>query len=212
MKNITNILILLVLFSLTGCAMLEHRDFEAEMDPFRMDDPMFLPNRDFAVVPGDDGRYYRNETEIRGRTPATRRMLEKERFDNSLKREVVSLENKLDDAGYQEYLKIRNKLGSDSEKIYYLGLTPREKREYLSIRKIQAPKYYTVRESQMATYQKEVVMGMGKTDVLRSWGEPDRKDYSGDPRYQNERWAYSRNGRTKYIYFEGGLVGGWTEQ
>ena len=212
MKRISNLLILFFLLALTSCAMYEHRDFEAQMDPMRVDDPMFMPGSDFAVVPGDEGRYYRSSSEIRGRTPATKRLMEKERYANSLKRELVGLENKIDDAEYQEYLKIRDRLGSDSEKIYFLGLTPRQRQEYLAIRRIEAPKYYTVRESAMASFQSEIIMGMGKNDVLRSWGEPDRKDYAGDPRYQNERWAYSRNGKVKYIYFEGGFVGGWTEQ
>lgn len=213
MKNFSNIMILLGSLLATSCAMMEHRDFENQMNPYRMDDdPLFMPNKDFTVVPGDTGRFYRNSKEISNRTPATARMKEKDLYNNSIKRELVGLENQMNDAQYQEYIRIRNSLGSDSEKIYYLRLPAKDKREYLALRRIEVPQYYTVRESRMATYNSEVIMGMGKKDVLRSWGQPDKKDVSGDPRYQNERWAYSRHGKVKYIYFEGGQVGGWTEQ
>lgn len=213
MKYITNILILLISIAASSCAMMEHRDFEAQMDPYQANnDPLFLPNRDFAVVPGDSGRYFRNNNEINERTPATAQMREKDLYNNSIRRELVGLENKMDDATYQEYIKVRDKLGSNSEKIYFLRLSSHEKREYLQLRRIKVPQYYTVRESRIASYSKQVIMGMGKKDVLRSLGQPDKKDYSGDPRFQNERWAYSRNGTVKYIYFEGGQVGGWTEQ
>lgn len=213
MKMTINLLILLISLIVSSCAMMEHRDFEGQMDPYRADnDPLFIPNRDFAVVPGDTGRFYRSNQEINERTPATARMKEQDLYKSSIKRELRGLENQISDAEYQYYLRIRNSLGSDSEKIYYLRLSQAEKKEYLALRRIEVPRYYSVRESKIASFQKEIVMGMGKSDVLRSWGQPDKKDYSGDPRYQNERWAYSRNGTVKYIYFEGGHVGGWTEQ
>ena len=39
----------------TSCAMLDRRDFYEQMDT-RFDQPMFMPEQDFAVVPGDTGR------------------------------------------------------------------------------------------------------------------------------------------------------------
>lgn len=194
--------------------MLEHRDFAREMDPLRVDDPMFIPNHDFAVVPGDDGRYYRNHDEINSRTPASNRMQVQSLYTQSLKRELQKLEAQLDDEQYQNYTKIRNELGDDSEKIYYLRLKQSQKSEYLAIRNIEAPHYYnyTDQETKMAHWGREIVLGMSKNQVIQSWGRPDRKDFSGDSRYQNERWAYSQNGTVRYIYFQGGKVGGWTEQ
>lgn len=210
MIRLTNLLILLLLLS--GCAMLDNRDFAEQMDPMRVDDPLFVPNQHFSVVTGDDGRYYRDDSQIKGRTPATQRGQQEDLYTNSIKRELRGLESKMNDAEYQEYLRIRDQLGSDSEKIYYLRLRNSEKQEYLGIKRIETPRYYTVRESKLATFGREIVLGMNKNDVLSSWGHPDRKDVSGDPRYQNERWAYSRNGVVKYIYFQGGHVGGWTQQ
>jgi hypothetical protein len=50
---------------------------------------------------------------------------------------------------------------------------------------------------------------MSKTQVLQSWGEPARVDIAGNPSNENERWLYSMNGASKYIYFEAGEVQGW---
>ena len=44
---------------------------------------------------------------------------------------------------------------------------------------------------------------------MQNWGRPDRMDVAGDPKFQNERWAYQRDGVTNYIYFENGRVEGW---
>ncbi len=81
----------------------------------------------------------------------------------------------------------------------------------MGLRGIENSKYYTVRETQLAAHNSEIVMGMNKSSVISSWGEPMQRDFAGDPRYQNERWAYRKGGKTKFIYFEGGKVGGWAD-
>lgn len=216
MKRKLNVLKLLTLslmiIGLSSCAFLERRDFESEMSEFRMDDPMFTPNQDFAVVPGDEGRYYRSDSVINSRTPATAKTQENRLYNSSLARELRSLESRMDETEYNEYLKYRTKLGNDSEKIYYLHLSERDRGEYLQSRKIETPQFYTVNETNMAALSREIVLGMPKTDVLRSWGQPIQRDYAGDPRYQNERWAYRRNGALSYVYFNGGVVEGWQDQ
>ena len=53
------------------------------------------------------------------------------------------------------------------------------------------------------------VTGMSKSDVMNNWGEPRRVEIAGNPSFENERWLYSVNGATKYIYFESGRVQGW---
>ena len=58
----------------------------------------------------------------------------------------------------------------------------------------------------------DVTLGMRKDDVMRNWGRPDRMDVAGDPRLENERWAYRREGYTSYIYFESGRVEGWNRR
>jgi hypothetical protein len=210
MKNY--LIFCLILVNSVGCAFLDRRDFYAQMDPMYDNDPLFVPNRDFQVVPGDSGRYYRGEDDILGRTPATAQMSKQDRYQRSLAQEVVRLENRLNDAEFQEYTKYRDKLGTDSERIYYLGLSSEQKREYLELRNIETPRYYSIADTYNKSSPREIMMGMRKSEVLQSWGEPVRREQSGDPRLQNERWAYRRHGRMKYIYFEDGVVGGWTEQ
>jgi outer membrane protein assembly factor BamE (lipoprotein component of BamABCDE complex) len=55
----------------------------------------------------------------------------------------------------------------------------------------------------------ELFVGMKKDDVVRNWGRPARIEVAGDPSYQNERWAFYFNGKTKNVYFENGKVQGW---
>lgn len=214
MKKLFNLPKLLGLITLTimlsSCAFLEHRDFESEMSDFRMDDPMFIPNQDFAVVPGDSGMYHRSDDIISSRTPATAESRDRQIYNESLRRELRGLENRLTDSEYSDYIKYRNQIGGESERIYFLRLSKSERIDYLSSRGISVPRYYTVTENKMAAYSNEVVLGMQKNEVIRSWGQPVRREVSGDPRYENERWAFRRNGAVSYIYFSGGVVEGWS--
>jgi hypothetical protein len=191
---------------------MDRRDYTDEMSEFRTDDPMFMAGRDFQVSAGDSGNFHRSGSQISSRTPSSLKDAENQKYNNSIKKELNKLENVLNEAQYSEYKKYRTSLGSDSEKIYYLRLSQREKSEYLKVRNIEVPKFYTVRESRIAAFSNDIILGMRKNDVLKSWGQPQRKDFSGDPRYENERWAYSRNGSVKYVYFNGGSVEGWTEK
>jgi hypothetical protein len=214
MKNYSMLLILLLTLSAftSSCAFMDRRDYQDEMSEFRTDDPMFIAGRDFQISAGDSGSYHRRDSEISSRTPASFKSAEKRKHYNSIKRELSKLENNLNEAQFSEYKKYRSNLGSDSEKIYYLRLSASERREYLQVRNIEIPRFYTVQESRMAAFSNDIILGMRKNDVIKSWGNPERKDFSGDPRYENERWAYSRNGSVKYVYFSGGSVEGWTEQ
>ncbi|MBC75590.1 MAG: hypothetical protein CME64_06200 [Halobacteriovoraceae bacterium] len=196
----------------TSCAMLDRRDFYEQMDT-RFDQPMFMPEQDFAVVPGDTGRAYRAHEEIMGRAPATAAQQERSRYDNSIKRELSWLESRLSDQNYNDYLRVREQLGSDYERIYYLRLAPAQQAEYLGVRGIAPSKSYNTREVAQVFFSNNLSLRMSKQQVLNSWGEPDRLDKAGnDPSSGNERWAYHRGGKVKFIYFEDGLVEGWSEQ
>ena len=214
MKKNSMLLILLLTISAftSSCAFMDRRDYQDEMSEFRTDDPMFIAGRDFQISAGDSGSYHRKSSEINSRTPSSFKSAEKRRHHNSIRKELNNLENKLNEAQYSEYKKYRSNLGSESEKIYYLRLSQRERSEYLKVRNIEIPRFYTVNESRMAAFSNDIILGMRKNDVVKSWGKPERKDFSGDPRYENERWAYSRNGSVKYVYFNGGSVEGWTEK
>lgn len=203
--------ILLALLSVS-CSMLDHRDFYEQMDN-RLDEPMFMPEQDFAVVPGDSGRAYRPHNEIMGRAPATAAQQERSRYDNSIKRELSWLESRLSDQNYDEYLRVKDQLGSDYERIYYLRLPPAQQDEYLGVRGISPSRSLSTREVAQAYFSNDLSYRMSKQQVLNSWGEPDRLDKAGnDPNSPYERWAYHRAGKVKFIYFEQGLVEGWSEQ
>ena len=57
--------------------------------------------------------------------------------------------------------------------------------------------------------EKPLTVGMTKNEVCVTWGQPAIVEFAGNPSFQNERWSFSRNGRTNYIYFESGRVSGW---
>lgn len=224
--NISKYLILFSFVFLTSCAMFEHRDYSDQMDEFVMsDEPMFRPNSDFMVISGDSGRDYRNSSEIKRRTPASY----SDRLDDiharSLNRELRSYEARLTEDEYYEFDKIRHKIGSTSEQIYYLRLTEKERHEYLVMRKIiDSPKrnsrgHYGSGPKRVAFYEippvkikDDITLGMDMNQVIGNWGTPAKRDIAGNPTNQNERWAYRRQGKVKYIYFESGRVQGWSEQ
>ncbi len=55
----------------------------------------------------------------------------------------------------------------------------------------------------------EIFVGMTKSEVRSVWGGPNRVEVAGNPREENERWAFYHNGEVKYVYFEQGIVQGW---
>jgi hypothetical protein len=218
--NTPNLLKLLSLIiaaaSLASCSMLDHRDFQDEMSEFRDDGgSSFEPNIDFPVVAGDTGEMGTDLEMIRRRTPASRTQRKLNDYELSLKGELYSLEASLDEQEQRKYIQFKDKLGSDSQKIYYLSLDPLERGDYLVTRGLVDNKrnsYYTHGERAIASITNDVVIGMHKSEVSRVWGEPARRDFSGDKREENERWAYRRNDKIKFIYFNGGMVEGWTEE
>ena len=206
---------LLMTFNMTmmilasGCGLLDTRSYMDQM--VYQEDPFWIPGQDFDVTPGDTGRAYRTMGEIHERTPASEREGKVAQYERSLEAELVNLENRISDADYNYYMKYRDKLATTSEKIYFLKLASiGEKTSYLRARGIEED-VYTNPEYRMAVYQRDVLLGMRKEDVVSSWGSPDKRDVAGNPALENERWVYRRNGVTKYIIFESGKVQGWTE-
>jgi hypothetical protein len=63
----------------------------------------------------------------------------------------------------------------------------------------------------------DIALGMPQPLVMKSWGEPESVEVSGNPKLKNERWRYVRYVSTqdgfkpekKIVYFEGGKVVGW---
>lgn len=229
--KIIKLLILLAFFS--SCAMFEHRDFERQMGEYQFQNnaPMFQAHEDFMVISGDTGRYSRTDREIRGRTPASGRTLYEQKYQDSLNRELSFLESKMTDDEYYQFDKIRGDIGGTSEQIYFLRLSERERRSYLKIRNLseqttqveRKPAYVnnnrylrrpvvSATDQYMPVSKDDVSLGMSMERVMENWGNPERRDVAGDPKFRNERWAFRKNGSVKYIYFESGVVQGWSEE
>lgn len=193
---------------LGGCSLAPQRSFYDEMDG--TPDEMFVPNRDFPIVQGDSGAATRSRREILMRTPASKMEREKLFEEFSLEDELSNLENELDDDDYNHYLKYREKLKTHSERIYFLKLgSIVDKEEYLVSKNLYDGKYSNVspQENNLIA-QHEVAHGMTKDAVLKSWGKPIDVEVAGNPRNENERWVYKKNGRREFVYFEGGVVDG----
>lgn len=173
--------------------------------------PMFVPYEDFPVVPGDEGRFVREE-EMINRVPATAGDARDRRYRESIFKELRHLENTITDREYEEYMQVKGQLGSDHERIYFLRLNGRDKNQYLKARGIAPKNYYTPQGAFGQANDGAIAVGMGMSDVQGIWGAPDRRDYAGNASSGNERWAYNRGGKLKYIYFEAGQVDGWSEQ
>jgi hypothetical protein len=200
-----------ILFVLTGCADFRmNRSYLSEME--QEDDRIFDAGEDFPILAGDSGEGWRNDKELSERTPASAEDLADRRAQSSLTRELKELENTQPENAFKLYQKYRDRLGSTSEKIYFLKLRPSEREEYLRGRSLiedQRSRAITPFERMSALRTSRIMMGMSKDDVAQSFGRPLRVEIAGNPSYENERWVYTRNGATKYVYFESGKVEGW---
>ena len=161
------------------------------------------------MVPGDKGRYWRSRSEMRRRTPASiseRRALQEE---SALDDQLADLEAKQSEGARRHYEQYKARLGTISERIYFLQLRGKGAREqYLASRGFHQ-EAVPLNPERLAE-SSELLLQMSKDDVISSWGRPDRVDIAGKSSFENERWMYQRNGAVKYVYFEAGKVGGWT--
>jgi len=209
-KLLTKLLGLILILGLSACSdFVIKRSFEQEME--RDSDGVFVADKDFPVVSGDVGQTYRNSEEIRLRTPPTPSTKKKLEYLSSLEDELQHLEEGLTEKDYQHYSRYKDKLQNNSEKIYFLKLkTLRERDEYLYGKGIYSEQSLSPQVEE-AIRNRDVLLGMSKDAVSRSWGSPIRVDVAGDPSYENERWAFYREGRVQYVYFEHGKVQGWSQ-
>lgn len=226
--KLLNILLCLLLSS---CGMFMRREYEDVMmentGPFNMGD-MFVPKEDFQVVAGDVNSGDRSYDDIMARTPLNRYDRENAQFQRSLAKELTVLENQMSDREYDKYMQIRNDLGGVSNRIYYLNLRPWERQAYLRSRNIdaaepvrhRAPIGYgysnnAINRAPAASSQYAAVpriqVGMDKGSVLGIMGDPMTREFSGDPRFENEKWPYSApGGRVLNVFFSSGRVIGWS--
>lgn len=209
-SGISRYFIAISLCLLGSCSLIDRRDYANIMDSQSFQDDFLVPNRDFEVIAGDSERGFWGEEDIRNRTPANAYDQAEIAYHQSLRQELMTLESRLNEDEYQNYSNARKFLRTDSERIYFLRLGPHEQGEYMAARGL-VPLGRENRPEQ-ARFSPGLSLGMSKYEVMQLWGQPDRRDYAGQPENENERWAYSRSGTTKYIYFEAGQVEGWTQR
>lgn len=202
--------ILTLLLTSASCSQfLTHRDYLSEME--HDDSSFFQPREDFQVVAGDEGKVWESDSERRQRTPASEWDRQEDLSRRSLRQELRQLEGKLSDNSLEFYEKYKHRLNTTSERIYFLKLSHSEKRDYLASRGIlvEQKTARNPREHKHSSRQNQSITGMTKSDVMSYWGQPNRIEVAGNPSFENERWLYTVNGATKYIYFESGRVQGW---
>jgi hypothetical protein len=210
MKRLHSALLLLSLLNLGGCGQFQtHRSYLSEMG--HDDSSFYSPENDFPVMAGDTGRWWTSENDRRARTPASEEDVKRGRHERSLEAELHRLESQQSEDSFAFYQKYRDKMSSTSERIYFLQLPSFERADYIQYKGLAevSSSVYSAFESRQAIRQADILLGMSKDDVLESWGRPARVEVAGNPSFENERWLYSTNGATKYIYFEAGRVEGW---
>jgi hypothetical protein len=206
MHAFKNLVFLILIMGLTSCSQfMTHRDYVAEME--RDDSSFFNPRVDFPVVAGDTGRDWESTSDRKNRTPASVDEIQDNESRRFLTQELRKLEGQQSDNALEQYEKNKHHFKTTSEKIYFLKLSQFERKDYLAsrgfIKEEPSPRQiFAMRDSKVAS-------GMSKSQVMENWGEPKRVEVAGNPSYENERWLYSVNGATKYIYFESGVVRGW---
>jgi hypothetical protein len=204
------LIIIISALSLSSCMTLSHRDYLAEME--HDDSTLFQAREDFPIVAGDTGEDWRSDENWKLRTPASESQIAEERYSRSLTMQLSKLENAQSEGARLHYEKFKPHLASESERIYFLSLRGRQEREeYLAARGITETSMIKSHLSQLGRdINAELALGMSKSDIEESWGEPYDVEYAGNPNHENERWLYRKDGAVKYIYFEAGRVGGWS--
>ena len=206
MHAFKNLVFLILIMGLSSCSQfMTHRDYVAEME--RDDSSFFNPRVDFPVVAGDTGRDWESTSDRKNRTPASVDEIQDNKSRRFLTQELRKLEGQQSDNALEQYEKNKHYFKTTSEKIYFLKLSQFERKDYLAsrgfIKEESSPRQiFAMRDSNVAS-------GMSKSQVMENWGQPNRVEVAGNPSYENERWLYSVNGATKYIYFESGVVRGW---
>ena len=190
--------------------MLPDRSYIDEME--RNDDAISIPGIDFPVVSGDTGEVGRSREEVQARTPASERTKRLRSESDSLGHELVQKEAGLEEDEMERYSHDKKFLQADSDKLYYLSLSPYDRETYIATKKDDLrddlnPKRNIL--SKRSIHSSELFLGMAKSEVVEVWGKPARVEIAGNPQNQNERWSFVEDGSVRQVYFEAGKVQGW---
>ena len=208
-----NFFIFIILFLNAGCSSwLHQRTFLKEMDEVK--DGFFIPRKDFEVISGDTGKQFRSKREIERRTPLTAKKRQKRDLNNFLSSELNDKESRLSKRESRRYRSNRELFDSDSERIYYLNLPMEDRLGYLSrkrgdLRRLDFKDTGYSNLERRAIRKRQLFVGMTKGAVRRSWGSPEKVEYAGNPRMENEKWTFYHGRSRKNVFFESGIVQGW---
>ncbi len=192
------------------------RSYLSEME--EDDKSIFSPGNTFDTVSGDTGHVGMTKDQLASRTPGY------DKYDpewSEAKKIKYELQNKVSKLSEQQQLWFqRNEhlFASDSQKIYFLGLSESEREDYLYSLHGQELKGRGQGRSPASSFRysprssRVITLGMGKNEVVKTWGNPHHVEVAGDPSLENERWTFYEAGAKKYIYFERGAVGGWVTE
>jgi hypothetical protein len=171
---------------------------------------LFQPHKDFQVLSGDSGQRHLTQEEWNERIPKKVEEEKKVSHHMMLQQELSDLENQLSDDEFEYYELHKEKLGSLSEKIYFLKLHTFKQREHYLWNKGKLSSLDLVpNNAKQAIRDRSIILGMSKEAVVQSWGKPLKIEVAGNPRKENERWSFMEYGKIKVVYFERGYVSGW---
>ncbi len=209
-----NVIILLMILSSCSQFLASERSYIDEMN--RESEGYFVAGRDFPVTNGDTGEAFYSRDEVQARTPLNKRQLKKKKELNSIESELRQKLNNLSEEEAVVYSKAEKYLPSDSEKLYYLSMNGADRDTYIKT-KIDEKNdddilHKNSREflRRRSVRTEEIFPGMTKDDVVNLWGKPTKVEVAGHPKFQNERWAFVEGDAVKYIFFESGVVNGWS--
>lgn len=190
--------------------MLPDRSFVEEME--REDEGFFTPGKDFPVVSGDTGKMGRSREEIQRRTPGSERSRRYTAESASLAEELRKKEEGMEEMEVETYLRDKKYLQTDSDKLYYLSLSDRDRASYIQTKQSDLEDELNQKQNMVerrSIHSSELFLGMEKSEVIEIWGKPARIEIAGNPKNQNERWSFVEDGNVRQVYFEGGRVHGW---
>lgn len=137
----------------------------------------------------------------------------------SVRSRLKTLENGIKTAKeLDQYSRALPHLKDEAERIEFLEQSDYETRQKWIIKNnfMERPKVSQETMQELIEAQ-DIAIGMPFNLVRKAWGEPENIDVSGNPKFRNERWKYSKFVSTpdgfklekKSVYFEGGKVAGW---
>lgn len=118
----------------------------------------------------------------------------------------------------EQYSKILPWFESDAEKVEYLSIPTIEGRQaWINSKDVWKRSSLSGGKFKDTIENGDITVGMAMDHVRKAWGDPLNVEVSGNPLYQNQRWAYQKfvsspegyRHEKRFIYFEGGKVVGW---